>query len=431
MGFLGNLNKVNTLELFLTDKGKELMLKENGLGLQDLISRFSLDDSDYDYRRTSNVWIDGLSPSPDGSFSPFGTTQSLINNDGLGKVPNNDCRSCENGCFPLSGDCWFDMPDVRGNRSGKIVSCVFSAGTTITACTECQCLPAVFINKKGPIEVIDDGCPCIDGTISPKCCVTVGGGPTGTGGDTTGGGTTGGGTTNGNQIIQGICGPLPNFNTTNTVSQTVNQSGVLGRTNRQLSDDLYVPKSYTNFRSGLNEPDIGIGANTPPLDTTSKVNNYSSSYTTGFDINLQQYYVNGKLQWDVELVSTARYGNRLLTEGDGSEFYWFVSSGYKKSSRSPKETKACVTPTLSTINLNRNNNKGINVAYLKGYWNQKLEQDFISYKKTSDNSAISDPIASYEFCVTMVYTYEGKLLRTTRRFSVIGNNYGYKINVKS
>jgi hypothetical protein len=60
MGFLGNLNKVNTLELFLTDKGKELMLKENGLGLQDLISRFSLDDSDYDYRRTSNVWIDGI-----------------------------------------------------------------------------------------------------------------------------------------------------------------------------------------------------------------------------------------------------------------------------------------------------------------------------------------------------------------------------------
>ena len=50
--------------------------------------------------------------------------------------------------------------------------------TTITsACTECQCLPAVFINKRGPIEVIDDGCPCPDGTISQACCDTDPGDP--------------------------------------------------------------------------------------------------------------------------------------------------------------------------------------------------------------------------------------------------------------
>ena len=82
MGYLGNLDKIKTLELFLTDKGKELMLKENGLGLYDLISQFSLDDHDYDYRRTSNVWVDGISPIPDGSLLPYGTTQSLSNNNG-------------------------------------------------------------------------------------------------------------------------------------------------------------------------------------------------------------------------------------------------------------------------------------------------------------------------------------------------------------
>ena len=116
MGFLGNLDKINTLEMFLTDKGKELMLKENGLGLYDLISRFSLDDADYDYRRTSNVWVDGISPVPDGSLLPFGTTQLGTNNSG-GPIwfddlsVNNPCRSCEGTdcAAPLSGDCWYDM----------------------------------------------------------------------------------------------------------------------------------------------------------------------------------------------------------------------------------------------------------------------------------------------------------------------------------
>ena len=36
MGFLGNLDKINTLEMFLTDKGKELMLKENGFYINKL-----------------------------------------------------------------------------------------------------------------------------------------------------------------------------------------------------------------------------------------------------------------------------------------------------------------------------------------------------------------------------------------------------------
>ena len=65
MGFL-ELENINTLELFLTDKGKELMLRENGQGLFDLINQFSLDDRDYDYRRASSVWATGQSASPPG-----------------------------------------------------------------------------------------------------------------------------------------------------------------------------------------------------------------------------------------------------------------------------------------------------------------------------------------------------------------------------
>ena len=143
MGFLGNLDKVNTLELFLTDKGKELMLKENGLGLEDLITRFSLDDADYDYRRTSYVWVDGISPVPDGSLLPFGTVQNLSNQAGGPQwfdalSSNNPCRSCDGPiCAPLSGDCWYDMPDVRGDRGNKIINCYPVTAQTkgVQACT--------------------------------------------------------------------------------------------------------------------------------------------------------------------------------------------------------------------------------------------------------------------------------------------------------
>lgn len=419
MGFLGNLDKVNTLELFLTDKGKELMLKENGLGLQDLISRFTLNDSDYDYRRTSNVWVNGISPVPDGSLLPFGTTQSLNNDGGILSLigENNACRSCDgDGCIPLSGDCWFDMPDVRGNRGTTIINCYYvDIKARITGCTECQCLPAVFINKKGPVEVTDEGCPCPDGTISERCCEDEGGD----------------GDTPTNPITQGICGPIP-FSATKSSSpqQIINQSGVSTRKITNIDEDLYVPKLYNNFRSGLSDPDTGIGANLPPLDLKSKVHNYSSYYTIDFNITLQQYYVNNKLEWDVEFFSTSRYGERLLTEGDGSKFYWFVSSGYKGSQRNPKETKACITPTISTINLNKNKNQGINIAYLKGYWGQNPEETYLSYGNNSDITS-EEAIMYYEFCVTMVYTYQSKLLKKTKRFGVSGNKYGYKLNVKS
>ena len=174
MGFLGNLDKVNTLELFLTDKGKELMLKENGLGLYDLISRFSLDDADYDYRRTSNVWVNGISPVPDGSLLPYGTTQGLSNNSG-GPIwfdalsNNNPCRSCDGtDCAPLSGDCWYDMPDVRGDRGNKIINCYPVTAQTqgVKACTNIYAFYDVTSVSRTDADAAKDGLESWFSTIS-------------------------------------------------------------------------------------------------------------------------------------------------------------------------------------------------------------------------------------------------------------------------
>jgi len=156
MGFL-ELDKLHTLELFLTDKGKELMLRENSKGLFDLVSQFSLDDRDYDYRRTSSVWVDGISPVPSGyPLDPvYGTTQGLINDDGLGP-PNNDCRP-ENGS--LSGNCWFDMPDVRGHRGQKLINCILTTATTATilSCTNVYCFYDVSSTGIDNAQAAKDG----------------------------------------------------------------------------------------------------------------------------------------------------------------------------------------------------------------------------------------------------------------------------------
>ena len=286
--------------------------------------------------------------------------------------------------------------------------------TILTACTECQCLPAVFINKKGPIEVVDDGCPCPDGTISEECCDNNPGG-----GDPE------------NPITQGICGPLPSRPTQGkNPNIIIDQSGQLNGTGKINNNDLYIPKSYMNFRSGKNDNDTGIGANLPPLKTTSNTHNYSSYYTVDFNINLQQYYEKNKLKWDVEFESTSRYGDHLIEEGDGSKFYWIISSGYKQSKSNPKETKACISPTTSTINLNKKNTQGVNIAYLRGYWGESVEENYKSLDTTYDIN-YDDPMVKYEFCVTMVYTYKSKLLKKTKRFNVTGNDYGYKLKVKA
>ena len=376
------------------------------------------------------------------------------------------------GCsgFPCNVGDIFSGGTFQNDLNGFITGSSFFITTTLTACTECQCLPAVFINKKGPIEVVDDGCPCPDGTISEECCDTEPGGPDPD-----------------NPITQGICGPLPSKPTHGkNPNLIIGQSGQLQGPGKTNNNDLYLPKSYMDFRSGKDDSDTGIGANLPPLKTTSKSHNYSSFYTVDFNINLQQYYEKNKLKWDVEFESTSRYGDYLIQEGDGSKFYWMVSSGYKTSKLNPKETKACISPTVATINLNKRNTQGVNIAYLRGYWDEKQSEQYSSIdtkfpytiKKESSGGEIqsnlftnggeyllngenyvgsyhvhpdkgpmvgafhvsqpheylipvSDPMMKYEFCITMAYTYNSKLLKKTKRFSVIGNQYGYKLKVKA
>ena len=115
MGFL-QFNEPQNLELFLTDKGKELILRQNGRGFMDLIAQCSFDDQDIDYRRLES---------------------------------NNPCAN-----NPISGTCWYDMPDVRGKRTiSEDLLCTVTGSTSGVTCEPCRCVPAVFIggNRPGPI----------------------------------------------------------------------------------------------------------------------------------------------------------------------------------------------------------------------------------------------------------------------------------------
>ena len=371
-----------------------------------LVTQTSL-NSDGNYEPfPSHTFTDGQAITP---ISPYTTG---LRNWGWNFNPTVGCNA-----WPCNVGDIFSGGTFQSDLNSFITGSSFFITTITSASTECQCLPAVFINKKGPIEVIDEGCPCPDGTISEECCGEDPNPDPDPNPD--------------NEITQGICGPLPSTPSNGgRPSGVIGQSGISTGPPKTPINDLYVPKSYTNFTSGLNEKDTGIGATLPPLRTTSKFKNYSSFYTADFDINLKQYYENNELKWDVEFESTSRYGNRLIQEGDGSKFYWIVSSGYKTSTVNPKETKACISPTISTINLNKRYTQGINIAYLKGYWNESNSENYISIDTTHNGPNI-EKIKKYEFCVTMVYTYKSKLLKKTKRFSVIGNDYGYKLKVKT
>jgi len=116
MGFL-EFNKINSLEMFLTDKGKELMMKQNNFGLSELITRFTLYDEDFDYRTTSKVWWDGVSPNPQMNTPP-GSDQNKINDDSIFGHLN---PKWEN---PTTGDTnYYDSTDVRGHRGHSVLSC--------------------------------------------------------------------------------------------------------------------------------------------------------------------------------------------------------------------------------------------------------------------------------------------------------------------
>jgi len=132
MGFLEFKDKIKSLEMFLTDKGKERMLRENGLGLSELIQRFTFYDDDWDYRRTSQYWQDGVSPQPQNTTTP-GSTQTLTNDLGLAVISNLQ----EHFVTPLTATTeWFDMTDVRGHRGRPILDCHPVTGdSSMLSCT--------------------------------------------------------------------------------------------------------------------------------------------------------------------------------------------------------------------------------------------------------------------------------------------------------
>ena len=131
MGFL-EFDKIKSLEMFLTDKGKERMIKPNGLGLKDLIHRFTFYDDDWDYRKTSQYWDNGVSPQPQNTSLP-GSTQTLNNDLGLQMISNLQ----EHFVNPLTATTeWFDMTDVRGHRGRPIINCHPITGTSaFLSCT--------------------------------------------------------------------------------------------------------------------------------------------------------------------------------------------------------------------------------------------------------------------------------------------------------
>jgi len=284
--------------------------------------------------------------------------------------------------------------------------------TVITsACTECQCLPAVFINKQGPILIIEDedeGCLCDDGTYSPDCCDGDPPGP--------------------DSPIYGICGPLPSQDHIVHVTEIIDQDGMVRNRGKILdfrTPGIEEPMGSAALKKRSANFDRNIKTTEPPLNTKSISGNYSSKYSIDFDIQLNQFLEDdGKINWDVKFTSTSQYGNIILEEGDDIEFYWVLSPGYIKGERNPKITQGCKTPSYSLIKQNRKTYKGINIAFLKGYWGEN-QPNADTYKSTYRGET------SYEFCVTMAYKYLGKVLKKTKRFNISGTDAGYRINIKT
>ena len=324
---------------------------------------------------------------------------------------------------------WDFNPTVGCSSLPCVVSDIFSGGTfsadlnsfitgsssfntvVTTACTECQCLPAVFINKQGPILVIEDedeGCLCPDGTYSKECCEEN--------------------PTTPDDPIFGICGPIPQKGPIVGGANNINQDGGIilpPKVPNFTSPGIQVPKSSNLVDRREAQYDRNVKTTEPPLNTKSLSGYYSSKYSIDFDIYLNQFLEDdGKVNWDVKFSSTSQYGSKILEEGDGAEFYWVIGPGYRKTKRNPKLTQACKSPSYSLIKENKNSYKGVNVGFLKGYWSEtpgNMESYMSEYRGE----------VSYEFCVTMVYKYLGKVLKKTKRFSISGTNAGYRINIKT
>ncbi len=111
MGFISTAN-TNTLEVNLTDYGKSVLLGNAGGGLMEQIVKFGLRDSDIDYRRfTGN--------SSTQTYGPC-YSQSL---------------SIDSNMVSLSGDCFYNYPDVRGRYGMEVCDMGILDGPTTDGTT--------------------------------------------------------------------------------------------------------------------------------------------------------------------------------------------------------------------------------------------------------------------------------------------------------
>ena len=111
MGFISTAN-TNTLEVNLTDYGKSVLLGNAGGGLMEQIVKFGLRDSDVDYRR----------------FTGNSSTQTYgpCHNQSLSINPN---------MVSLSGDCFYNYPDIRGRYGMEVCDLAVLDGPTTDGTT--------------------------------------------------------------------------------------------------------------------------------------------------------------------------------------------------------------------------------------------------------------------------------------------------------
>jgi len=111
MGFITTAN-TNTLEVNLTDYGKSILVGNAGGGLIEQIVKFGLRDNDIDYRKFSG----------DSSTNNYGPchSQSLTTNPNM---------------VSLSGDCFYNYPDIRGRNGIEVCNMAVLDGPTTDGST--------------------------------------------------------------------------------------------------------------------------------------------------------------------------------------------------------------------------------------------------------------------------------------------------------
>ena len=349
------------------------------------------------------------------SFQPLSSHKLDPSFDGIGQMGPNKIRGLKNfgwgfkadvGCLtpPCSSASIF-TGGTFATDLGSFVTGSTGTDTVSTGCTICQCLPAVFLNRQGPLEIIDDpvdGCPCPDGSIDPSCCETTPPPPD----------------------IEVLCGPLSFGESSFVGKQAIVDSDGVSTKSARVHASHEVPGPTSTFTSGRLKITAGAKILQPPQNMSVASHHYSSDYSVGFGINLHQFTTpTGKISFDIEMFSTSRYGNHLIGERDAL-FYYLIESGYQSSQLPLKHTRPCIALTKQRIKENINKNRGGSTSYLRAHIDIDGENAGI-YKSTNDvNKEV------YEFCIGFGISIHHKLYLRQKRVRVSGDpDYGYILRI--